>query len=259
MIDVRPLCGALGAEVFGIDLSRRFDDEVLAAIKQALRQYLVLFVHGQHLTPSQQLTVSAAFGTPRRHDYISGLADAPEVVPIRKERTQAHNFGGTWHTDMTYLDRPPIATVLHARIVPDCGGDTLWSNQYLAYETLSDGMKILLAPLTAIHSSLPAYGGVTPDAPPLMAEHPLIGCHPDTQRKFLYVNPVSVDSVKGMTHEESRGLLCYLFQHARSEVFTCRYRWRENDVAIWDNRCTLHMALNDYPGKERLMHRVSVV
>jgi len=201
------------------------------------------------------------------------MAAHPEIIQIRKEPQETRNFGGGWHTDVSYLERPALGSVLYARDVPDYGGDTLFANQYLAYETLSDGMKALLGGMTAIHSARRPYGVNATRAfepgPSSMSfhfseaahaevEHPVVRTHAETGRKALYVNGAFTVRFKDMTEEESAPLLHYLCQHGVRPEFTCRFRWRPNSIAFWDNRCVQHNAVNDYQGERRVMHRIAI-
>jgi taurine dioxygenase len=197
----------------------------------------------------------------------------PQIIEVRKEPEDKRNFGGGWHTDVSYLERPALGSVLYAREVPETGGDTLFANQYLAYEALSDGMKRMLEGMIAIHSARRPYGVNAARAfdpgPSSMSfhfsetahaevEHPVVRTHGETGRKTLYVNGTFTTRFKGMTEEESAPLLHYLFQQAVRPEFTCRFRWRRNSIAFWDNRCVQHNAINDYHGARRVMHRVTI-
>jgi taurine dioxygenase len=270
-LEVTPIAAALGAEIGGVDLSQDLDEETIAEIRQALLDHLVIFFHDQRITPEQQLTFARRFGTLNIHDQVKGMDEHPEIIEVRKEPEDERNFGGAWHGDVTYMEEPPLGSILYAREVPEVGGDTLWANQYLAYETLSPGMRSLLDGMTMIHTPAKIYGLASQDwskdssvksAPNATAEyeteHPLVRTHPETKRKCLYVSGLFTPRFKDMTEEESKPLIDFLMQQATREPFTCRYRWKKNDIAFWDNRCTLHYALNDYGGQRRVMHRVTV-
>jgi taurine dioxygenase len=268
---VRPYSSALGAEIGGVDLGAELDDETIGEIRRALLENLVIFFHDQHMTPEQHLALARRFGTLNIHDYVEGMAEYPEIVEVRKEPEDERNFGGAWHTDVIYLEEPPLGSILYAKEVPDVGGDTLWTNLYSAYETLSPGMRALLDGMTLIATPAKIYGPQSKNwredssmraSPTETAtgevEHPVVRTHPETGRKALYVSTAFTPRFKDMTEEESAPLMDFLNRHATREPFTCRYRWRENDVAFWDNRCTMHYALNDYQGMRRVMHRVAV-
>ncbi len=270
MISVHPLAGALGAEISGVDLAKDLDDEAIAAIRRVWLEHLVVFFHDQEeLTPQRFLDFGRRFGEPIEYPFVKGLPETPEVIPVLKLEHEAVNFGGIWHSDTTYLERPPMASMLIAREVPEAGGDTEFASMYMAYDTLSDGMKRLLDPLTAVNSSALADVSRTredrlkdsarPDAPTqYVAEHPVVRVHPETGRRALYVNVAHTERFSGMTREESLPILRYLFQHQVRAEFTCRFRWRPGSIAFWDNRCAQHNAINDYPGRRRLMHRLTL-
>ncbi len=270
-IKVTRYSASLGAIVEGVDLSQELDDATIAEIRQALLDDLVIFFRDQHITPEQHIGFARRFGTLSRHDQVKGMDAYPDIIEVRKEPEDERNFGGAWHGDVTYLEEPPLGSILYAREVPEVGGDTLWANQYLAYETLSKGMRAMLDPLTMIHTPAKIYGLYSQDwskdssvrtAPSAAAEyeteHPLVRTHPETGRKCLYVSGLFTPRFKDMTEKESQPLIDLLMEHATSESFTCRWRWQANDIAFWDNRCTLHYALNDYTGHRRVMHRVTV-
>jgi taurine dioxygenase len=270
-ITVTPYAATLGAEVGGVDLAQDLPDEVIAEIRQALLQNLVIFFRGQALTPEQHLAFARRFGPLSLHDQVEGMDDYPEIIEVRKEPQDERNFGGAWHGDVTYLEEPPLGSVLYALEIPQVGGDTLWANQYVAYETLSDGMRAMLDRLTVMHTPAKIFGLYSKDwskdssvktapseAAEFETEHPLIRTHPETGRKLLYVSGLYTPRFKDMTEEESQPLIDFLMQQATREEFTCRWRWQEGDVAFWDNRATLHYALNDYSGHRRIMHRVTI-
>ena len=269
MIEIHPVAGALGAEISRVDLAKDLDDDTIAAIRRAWLAHLVVFFRDQELTPRQFLALGRRFGEPIEYPFVKGLPEAPEVIAVLKLEHEQVNFGGIWHSDTTYLERPPMASMLIAREVPDAGGDTEFANMYLAYETLSDGMKRLLDPLTAVNSSALADVSRTREdrikdsaragaAKAYVAEHPVVRVHPETGRKALYVNVAHTERFSGMTREESLPLLRYLFQHQVRPELTCRFRWRPGSIAFWDNRCAQHNAINDYAGKRRLMHRLTL-
>jgi taurine dioxygenase len=266
-IDVRPIAGALGAEVWGVDVSRRLEADVVAEIRQAWLDNLVIFMHEQQLTPQALLTLARAFGEPMEYPQLKGLPECPFVTPVVKLAHERVNFGGIWHSDTTYLERPPIASMLYAIETPPYGGDTIFASQYLAYESLSDGLKKTLDSLTGINSSLKAEASKTREDAlraagaqnkVLIGEHPVVRTHPETGRKALYVNVGHTTNFKGWTEEESRPLLSYLFAHQVRPEFTCRFQWKPGSLAFWDNRCTQHNPVNDYHGYKRLMHRVTL-
>ena len=266
---IRPnaLAPALGAEIGGADLAQDLDDDTTAEIRRALLQYRVVFFRDQDITPEQHLAFARRFGGLVDYPMVKGLDDHPEIVPVVKLEGESHNFGGIWHSDTTYLAEPPMGAILVARELPPQGGDTLFANMVMAYEALSDGMKVMLSGLTAVNSSAKADVAksredrqmdmdAVPD--PLIAEHPIIRTHPETGEKALYVNIGHTIAIKGLADEESRPLLDHLFAHQRRDEFSCRFRWRPGSVAFWDNRSTQHYPLNDYHGFKRVMHRVTL-
>lgn len=275
-IEVIPVSGALGAEVRGVDLAREIDEAALAAIRRAMAEHLVLFFRGQALTPERQVALTARLGPVLRVPFIAPLPDHPEVVAVLKEAHERGigTFGGTWHSDFSFLEAPPSATLLFAVEVPTRGGDTLWANGYTAYEALTPAMREMLDRLGAVHAGLPygtkapppadmalsasikiARGDPTADAETV---HPVVRRHPETGRRALFVNPVYTLRFDGMSEAESRPLLDFLYAHMTRPEFTCRFRWDAGALALWDNRCTLHLAINDYDGARRLLHRTTV-
>lgn len=269
-MDVRPVAGALGAEVFGVDLARPLATDVLAEIRHAWLEHLVLFFRDQHLDAGQYLAFARCIGEPVEYPMLKGLDGYPLIVPVVKLAHERVNFGGLWHSDTAYLETPPMAATLLAREIPPVGGDTLFANMYLAYEALSDGMRRLLDGLFAVNSSAKAdvtktredrlaEGGAKLErGTELSAIHPVVRTHPQTGRKLLYVNGGHTVRFDGMTDDESAPLLNYLFAHLTRPEFTCRLRWRVGTLALWDNRCTQHNPINDYHGHRRVMHRISL-
>ena len=271
-IEVAPIAGAIGAEIGGVDLSRGLDDEVFEEINRAFLEYLVIFFRDQHLTPVALRDFAARFGPPNRYPFAKSLPECDEVIPVIKEAHETANFGGGWHSDTCYLERPPKCTCLLAVETPRLGGDTLFANMYLAYEKLSEGMKAMLEGLYAVNSAsllrrdnvntrfgFASIQGQNEDAAEAtMAEHPVVRTHPETGRKSIYVDALHTPRFRDMSEAESRPILDYLFRQAARPEFTCRFQWRPGSLAVWDNRCAQHNALNDYHGHRRVMHRVTV-
>jgi taurine dioxygenase len=270
-LKIRRTAGALGAEIGGVDLSRELSDGAIAAIRQALNEHQVIFFRDQQLTPDQQARFGARFGPLNVHPYVQGMAGHPEVMEIIKEPQDKVNFGGGWHSDMSFLERPAIGSILYAVEIPEWGGDTLFASQAAAYEALSPGMKRTLEGLSAVHSANREYSAAghsaqkrssmaIAEAEGLAGEyvHPVVLVHPETGRKALYVNPAFTLRFDGWSARESKPLLDFLFQHCRYEAFTCRFAWAKGSVAFWDNRSVWHFALNDYHGQRRHMRRVTV-
>lgn len=269
-LKVQPMCGALGTEVRGIDLSRTPPPAAMEEIRKALREYLVIFFRDQELTPEQHKEFGKQFGTLNIHPVYEPLDGHPEILQVVKEADALDNIGDTWHSDATFLEEPPMGSILYARELPPFGGDTLFANLYLAYEMLSPGMRKMLDSLHAVHSdalltqgnsarnetrSTKLRGG---QLEAKESVHPVVRTHPETGRKALYINEAFTVRFDGMTEKESRPLIDFLLTHAKRPEFTCRFRWEPGSMAFWDNRCTHHYALNDYHGHRREMHRVTV-
>jgi taurine dioxygenase len=265
---VAPVAGALGAEISGLDLSAPLSDETILAVRRAWLDHLVIFFRDQNLSPAQFLTLGRRFGEVIEYPFVKGLPEYPEIIPVLKLAHERVNFGGVWHSDTAYLDVPPMASMLVAREIPPYGGDTLFANMYLAYETLSDGLKAMLEGLLAVNSSAKADASRTREdrmkdsarevKKDYVAAHPVVRRHPETGRRALYVNIAHTVRFDGMTEEESAPLLDYLFRHQTRPEFTCRFRWRAGSLAFWDNRCAQHNAINDYAGHRRLLHRLTL-
>ena len=266
-IEVRPIAGALGAEVEGVDAARPVGGEVVAEIRQAFLDHLVIFLRNQKLTPQAQLAFAQRFGQPMEYPQLKGLPDCPLITPVIKLEHERMNFGGIWHSDTAYLERPPMGSMLYAIEIPPYGGDTLFANQYLAYETLSPGLRRTLDGLVGLNTSTKAAASRTredrmraagEELKVLVGEHPVVRTHPETGRKALYVNVGHTERFKGWSEDESRSLLEFLFAHQVRPELTCRLRWEPGSLAFWDNRCTQHNPVNDYHGHRRVMHRVTL-
>ena len=264
---VKRIAGALGAEIGGVDL-RSLTDGQVAEIRAAWLENLVIFFRDQPLSLSDYMAFARRIGKPIEYPLMKGLSGFPEIVEVKKLEDEKVNFGGVWHSDTAYLETPPMASMLVARQVPPRGGDTLFANQYLAYETLSAGMKALLDPLVGVNSSAKADVTRTREdrlktdaregVKELVAEHPVVRTHPETGRKALYVNFAHTVRFRGMTEAESAPILGYLFQHQIQPEFTCRFSWEVGSLALWDNRCAQHNPVNDYHGFRRVMHRITL-
>jgi taurine dioxygenase len=267
-IKVLPLAGAIGAEITGVDLATDLVDDTLAEIRRAWLEHLVVFFRDQVLGPPEFLAFARRIGEPVEYPFVKGIDGFPEIIAVTKLPHETVNFGGIWHSDTVYLERPPMATMLVAREVPPYGGDTMFANMYAAYDALSPGMRALLDDVRAVNSSALADvsktredrirdsgQGVEQD---YLAEHPVVRTHPETGRRALYVNAAHTLRFADMTEEESRPLLRYLFEHSVRPEFTCRFQWRVGSVALWDNRCAMHNPVNDYHGHTRTMHRITL-
>jgi taurine dioxygenase len=270
-IRVAPLSAYVGAEIGGVDLAAPVPDPVMAEIRDAFGEYGVVFFRDQPLTPEQHVAFAERFAPIDINRFFATVPGYPMIAEVRKEPEQQRNIGGGWHTDHSYDEAPALGSMLYAREVPQTGGDTLFASMYAAYDALSDGLKATLDGLRACHSSRHVFG---PEAMSRRGDlngrignaelatqdavHPVVIRHPETGRRALYVNPGFTLRFEGWTDEESRPLLEYLYRHAARPEFTCRFRWREGSLALWDNRSTWHFALNDYHGERRLLHRITI-
>jgi taurine dioxygenase len=270
-IEVRPISGAGGAEISGVDLSRELDDAVIAEIRAALCEHAVVFFHDQELSVGQHKIFARRFGKLFVHPNFNGLTADPEVVMVRREPGDTSFIGESWHTDTTMVAEPPMGAILYGIDVPPYGGDTLFSNQMAAYDALSDAMKTLIGGLRAVHSDVYQAG---PQAGKNKGRsnrqrdddawretsnlHPVVRTHPETGRKMLFVNAGYTVAFEGMSEKESRPLLQYLCEHGHDPEFTFRFRWRKGSVAFWDNRSTKHLALGDTGPFRREMRRLQI-
>ena len=277
-ITAKPLAGALGAELAAADGSpldvNTLDDAGYAAIREALCKHHVVVMRGQQMDADAVARFGRRFGDLERHPYLGGTDEQPEVVPVIKEPHETVNFGGGWHSEMSFLECPPMATALYAVEVPSFGGDTLFANQQAAYLGLSDTMKRFADGLSAVHSAARQYGrrgdsdryagqrssmtvNVSDEAHATLT-HPVVRTHPESGAKALYVNRAFTEAISGMRRHESKALLEMLWDHAVGEQYTCRVRWEPGTLTMWDNRSVQHYALNDYHGQRRHMLRVTV-
>ncbi|NNU42901.1 TauD/TfdA dioxygenase family protein [Ramlibacter montanisoli] len=268
-LQIKRIAGALGAEIHGIDLAAGLTETQAAQVRQALLEHQVIFFRDQNLDSAQYLRFAQAMGEPIEYPFVKGLDGYPVIIEVKKLEHERSNFGGIWHSDTTYLQQPPMGSMLLAREVPPFGGDTLFASQYAAYEGLSEGMRRLLDPLVAVNSSAKADVSKTREdriasdgradaKKDYVSEHPVVRTHPETGRKALYVNVAHTLRFAGMTEEESTPLLQYLFRHQVRPEFTCRFAWQPGSLAFWDNRCVQHNPVNDYHGFRRLMHRITL-
>ena len=270
-LDVQPITGELGAEISGVDLGADLDDATITEIRQALLEHGVIFFRDQEFDAEQHKRLARRFGEIFVHPNYAGTQADPEIVMIRREPGDTRVVGEDWHTDTTMMPKPPMGAILYAIAVPPFGGDTLFANQHLAYETLSDGMKRLIDGLRAIHSdrlvagpqSRASVGRSTKarhdDAwRETVSTHPMAIRHPETGRKALFVNVSYTVGIEGLAEDESRPLLDFLMEHGNRPEFTCRFRWTQGAVAFWDNRCVKHLAINDAGPFRRVMRRVQI-
>ena len=268
-IEVTPIAAALGAEIHGPDLSRPLGNQIFQEIHDALMENLVIFFRDQDITPDQHKAFGRLFGELQIHPFAPKLDGHPEILVIENDEARPSRIN-TWHTDVTFLERPPLGSILHAQEVPETGGDTMWANMYAAYEALSDKLQVFLSGLVAVHDFSHNFGQrllrqeggheklkkAQAEMPP--AEHPVIRTHPVTGRRGIFVNSAFTTQIKDMAAKESAALLGFLYEHVRTPEFTCRFTWRKHSIAFWDNRCTQHYPIADYWPARRRMHRLTV-
>ena len=267
---VMPVSGAVGAEVRGIDISRPLPAVTVAALRAALGEHGVLFFRDQALTEAQHIAFAEQFAKININRFFRAVEGWPQIAEVRKEPEQTKNIGGGWHTDHSYDDIPALGSLLYAREVPPSGGDTIFASMFAAYDALSDGLKRALEGLRAVHSSRHVFGTQAKRGDDLKdrlgnaeaatqdAVHPMVITHPISGKKALYVNRGFTTHIEGWTVEESKPLLEYLYQHGARPEFSCRFNWAPGSMAFWDNRATWHLAVNDYQGHRRLMHRITL-
>ena len=235
-------------------------EAVQSRLRSALTRHRVLAFPALGTEPETLIQFASALGPLVRHDFVAGIAEHDHVHEIRKEPWHAHNFGGTWHSDGAYLARPPKFIVLQAVTIPEAGGDTLWACQIAAYKTLQRARAQDLAQAQVSHTAATVYAGY-PDAGqanvPRSVCHPLFRWLPDHEEIAIFHSGPCVDAIIGLSALESERHLANLFKVA-TETLVFRHRWRRGDLVVWDNRATLHMAMNDYPGQSRLMRRAVV-
>ncbi len=274
-IEVKRIAGGCGAEIAGVDLTRPPGEAVVGEIRRAIVDNLVVFFRGQTaMSDTDQVRFASCFGNFGRDPFVEGEETHPNVLKVAKEADEGAKptFGGNWHSDWSFLETPPAFTFLHARELPPHGGDTMFANQYLAYETLSGGLRRTLDGLRAVYwAKSYAKGGAFHDNrnarsmkvrhdESAMAEmiHPVVRVHPESGRRALYVNGAYTVRFEGMSERESLPLLEFLYGHSVRPEFTCRFTWSPGALAMWDNRCLQHFAINDYAGHRREMRRTTV-
>ena len=266
-ISIIPVTPLIGAEVAGVDLARPLSDNELGLVRQALLDHLVLFFRGQDLTIEQHKAFGRLFGELHIHPARdrNGIEGHPEILHVKAGPESTRVNGDDWHSDVSCDAEPPMGSILRLFEVPPSGGDTLFANMYAAHDALSAPMQAFLSGLTAVHDGGPNYidrarraGIYKPDKVFPAHEHPVVRTHPETGRKALFVNRIFTQSIVGVTREESRAILDFLFQHIARPDFQCRFRWEKDSVAFWDNRCTLHHAMWDYYPEVRQGYRVTI-
>ena len=267
---IKPTSGSMGVEIHNVDLSKELSDSLFSEIRETFIAHGLIFFRDQELTPDDHLRFAKRWGEININRFFVKVEGYDQIAEVRKDADQKINIGGAWHTDHSYDQVPAMGSILLAKETPKIGGDTLFANMYKAYETLSNGMKKTLETMKACHSSRHVFGAHTgyseasnqrignPELATQDAIHPVIITHPESKRKALYVNPEFTVNFEGWTVEESKPLLDYLTEHTTQQENTTRFQWEPGSIAFWDNRCTWHFALNDYPGETRLMHRITV-
>jgi alpha-ketoglutarate-dependent taurine dioxygenase len=277
-LDIAPLSGTIGAEIRNVDLHEPLDSATVASIRQALLDYKVIFLPGQHLSPAEHKQFATYFGEiTNAHPVIPGIDEHREVFEIdytaakKIVSDQKSEYGITekWHTDVTFVETPPLGSILNAIVIPPAGGDTLWADTNAAYEGLSAPMKTFVDGLTAVHDGTHAFGKLLEiigkgewdgqeftELTPV--EHPVVRTHPETGRRSLFVNPGFTLRIKGLTNRESDSVLQFLYRHMATPEYVVRYRWEAGDIGFWDNRTTMHYAIDDYGDAHRVIQRVTI-
>ena len=267
---INPTSGSMGVEIHNVDLSKELSDSLFSEIRETFIEHGLIFFRDQELTPDDHLRFAKRWGEININRFFAKVEGYDQIAEVKKDPDQKINIGGAWHTDHSYDQIPAMGSILLAKETPKIGGDTLFANMYRAYETLSNGMKKTLETMKACHSSRHVFGAHTgyaeasnqrisnPELATQDAIHPVIITHPESKRKALYVNPEFTVNFEGWTVEESKPVLDYLAEHTTQQENTTRFQWKPGSIAFWDNRCTWHFALNDYPGETRLMHRITV-
>ncbi|KAK6366285.1 hypothetical protein LTS17_010791 [Exophiala oligosperma] len=270
-LSVHPVAGSIGAEIRDVDLALLPENPGwVRQLREAFLQHQVIFFRNQNLEPQAFLTFASHFGEPVEYPFVKGIEGFPEIIRVLKQEHETVNFGGIWHSDTSYQQTPPLGSVLLGKETPPYGGDTLFANQYAAYDSLSDGLKETLAGLRGVSTSAKAdasktredrirdSGNPTAPAESFEAVHPVVRTHPETGKKALYVNVAHTARFEGWTEGESAPLLSFLFHHQVKPEFTCRFSWEVGSIAFWDNRCVQHNPINDYHGFRRSMLRITL-
>ncbi len=266
---IKRIAGALGAEIIGLDLTQSLSSDLTKEIREVFLKNSVIFLRNQRLTSQQFMNFATAMGEPIQYPFVKGFDDFPQIIEVKKLEHEKVNFGGVWHSDTTYLEKPPMGSMLLSKEIPPYGGDTLFACQYAAYESLSDTMQRLLEGLQGINSSAKADVSKTREdriksdgheslPKSFSSSHPVVRTHPETGRKALFVNTAHTTGIEGLTDKESASLLSFLFEHQVKPEFTCRWAWEPDALAFWDNRCAQHNPINDYHGFRRVLHRITL-
>ena len=266
---IKKIAGALGAEIFDVDLTQTLTTDLVKEIRNVFLWHGMIYLRNQPLTSQQFMNFAKAMGEPIEYPFVKGFEEFPQIIEVKKLEHEKVNFGGVWHSDTTYLEKPPMGSMLLSKEIPPYGGDTLFACQYAAYESLSDTMQRLLEGLRGVSASAKADVSKTREdriksdgkesAPKSFTNsHPVVRTHPETGRKALYVNVAHTVGIEGLTDAESAPLLSFLFEHQVKPELTCRLVWEPDALAFWDNRCTQHNPVNDYHGHRRVLHRITL-
>ena len=266
---IKKIAGALGAEIFDVDLTQTLTTDLVKEIRNVFLRHGMIYLRNQPLTSQQFMNFAKAMGEPIEYPFDKGFEEFPQIIEVKKLEHEKVNFGGVWHSDTTYLEKPPMGSMLLSKEIPPYGGDTLFACQYAAYESLSDTMQRLLEGLRGVSASAKADVSKTREdriksdgkesAPKSFTNsHPVVRTHPETGRKALYVNVAHTVGIEGLTDAESAPLLSFLFEHQVKPELTCRLAWEPDALAFWDNRCTQHNPVNDYHGHRRVLHRITL-
>ena len=267
-LNIKPLSGCIGAEIHGIDLTKPITHELYIQLRECLVEYEVIFFRDQAITPAQQYALASMFGPLQSHPAYQTVEGFPEISILESTADKPTKIE-CWHSDMTFRQHPPLATVLRAQVVPDKGGDTLWASMTAAYRGLSKSMQDFLSTLTAVHDfsygfkeSLAEPGGqqrlaqALVDNPPV--RHPVIRIHPESGKSVIFVNELFTRHIEGLSRSESDALLAFIFEHIRTPEYSCRFAWQPDSIAIWDNRSTQHKPINDYFPAYRRLERITI-
>ncbi len=271
-IQIKPYTNALGAEILGVNLTEKLSNTQIASIKDALNTYHVVFFRDQNINSTEFVNFGKNFGILETHPLIPTLKGFPEIIQLESNDDGPHPHAAKsriWHADQSYMPIPPMGAILKAITIPESGGNTMFLNANLAYEQLSKKMKNFLSKLTAVHSvvmiktrdevlsedGLSKFASLTKKAPPV--EHPIIKTQPQTGKKYIYVNEAFTSHITGLNPKESDAILEFLFKHFHNPDLQCRFIWKENSIAFWDNEVTQHFAVGDYDSK-RTMHRLTI-
>jgi len=265
MFTVTPLASALGAELHGVDLTRELSVETLREIRRLLVEHEVIFFRDQNISPQQHRALAASFGPLQTHPAYGTVEGIPEITILESTAEKPTKIEA-WHTDMTFRKHPPMGCVLRSKIIPSRGGDTMWASMTTAYDALSAPMQKFLTGLSAEHDfshgfkeSLAEPGGrerlaqAVADNPPVI--HPVIRTHPESGKKVIFVNSLFTTRILELNKDESQAILRFLYEHITTPEFSCRFNWKPDSIAIWDNRSTQHKPINDYFPEHRMLHR----